>query len=91
MSLFDQINARITENLQNYGHYLTDPHAPEKLLFFGLYFIVLSIPICGAMILMADRFTGAMRRSPRAMRIFDWMFAGLMGTFALRLLLARGN
>ena len=70
---------------------VTDPHAPEKLLFFGLYFIVLSIPICGAMILMADRFTGAMRRSPRAMRIFDWMFAGLMGTFALRLLLARGN
>ena len=70
---------------------VNDPHAPEKLLFFGLYFIVLSIPICGAMILMADRFTGAMRRSPRAMRIFDWMFAGLMGTFALRLLLARGN
>ncbi len=70
---------------------VADPHAPEKLLFFGLYFIVLSIPICGAMILMADRFTGAMRRSPRAMRIFDWMFAGVMGTFALRLLFARGN
>ena len=70
---------------------VSDPHAAEKLMFFGLYFIVLSIPICGAMILMADRFTGAMRRSPRAMRIFDWMFAGLMGTFALRLLLARGN
>jgi hypothetical protein len=30
MSFFDQINARITENLQNYGHYLTDPHAPEE-------------------------------------------------------------
>jgi hypothetical protein len=29
MSLFDQINARITENLQHYGHYLTDPHAAE--------------------------------------------------------------
>ena len=70
---------------------VNDPHAGEKLLFFGLYFIVLSIPICGAMILMADRFTGAMRRSPRAMRIFDWMFAGLMGGFALRLLFARGN
>jgi threonine/homoserine/homoserine lactone efflux protein len=25
------------------------------------------------------------------MRIFDWMFAGLMGGFALRLLFARGN
>ena len=30
MSLFDQINARITENLQHYGHYLTDPHAAEE-------------------------------------------------------------
>lgn len=30
MSLFDQINARITANLQQYGHYLTDPHAPEE-------------------------------------------------------------
>ncbi len=70
---------------------VSDPHASEKLMFFGLYFIVLSILICVPMILMAERFTGAMRRSPRAMRIFDWMFAGLMGTFALRLLLARGN
>jgi threonine/homoserine/homoserine lactone efflux protein len=70
---------------------VNDPHAGQKLMFFGLYFIVLSIPICGAMILTADRFTGAMRRSPRAMRIFDWMFAGLMGGFALRLLFARGN
>jgi len=70
---------------------VNDPYAGQKLLFFGLYFIVLSIPICGAMILMADRFTGAMRRSPRAMRVFDWLFAGLMGGFALRLLFARGN
>jgi hypothetical protein len=30
MSLFDQINARITANLQQYGHYLTDPNAPEE-------------------------------------------------------------
>ena len=30
MSLFDQINARITANLQQYGHYLTDPHASEE-------------------------------------------------------------
>ena len=30
MSLFDKINARISENLQHYGHYLTDPHASEE-------------------------------------------------------------
>jgi threonine/homoserine/homoserine lactone efflux protein len=70
---------------------VSDPHAGGKLLFLGLYFIVFSIPICVAMILMADRFTDVMRRSPRAMRVFDWLFAGLMGTFALRLLFTRGN
>ncbi|KRR03665.1 threonine transporter RhtB [Bradyrhizobium jicamae] len=70
---------------------VSDPHAGSKLMFLGLYSIAFSIPICAAMIMMADRFTDAMRRSPRAMRIFDWLFAGLMGTFALRLLLARGN
>lgn len=70
---------------------VSDPHAGSKLMFLGLYSIAFSIPICTAMIMMADRFTNAMRRSPRAMRIFDWLFAGLMGTFALRLLLARGN
>ena len=30
MSLFDKINDRISENLQQYGHYLTDPHAEEE-------------------------------------------------------------
>src|SRR5918992_1522984 len=70
---------------------VSDPHAGSKLMFLGLCSIALSIPTCAAMIMMADRFTGMMRRSPRAMRVFDWVFAGLMGTFALRLLLARGN
>ena len=30
MSLFDQINARFSENLQHHGHYLTDPHASNE-------------------------------------------------------------
>lgn len=69
----------------------SDPDAVGKLLFLGLFFTLLSIPTCVAMILTAERFTQAMRHSPRAMRIFDWSFAGLMGAFAVRLLFARGN
>ena len=49
---------------------VSDPHAPEKLMFFGLYFIVLSIPICVAMIVMADRFTG--HDAPLAARDADF-------------------
>jgi threonine/homoserine/homoserine lactone efflux protein len=68
-----------------------DPEASQKLLFLGLYFLVLSIPTGAALIFMAERFTTAIRRSPRVMRAIDWTFAGIMGAFAVRLLFARSN
>lgn len=68
-----------------------DPHAAGKLLFLGLYFTALGIPTCAILIFMAEKFTAALHRSPRVMRIIDWSFAGIMGAFAVRLLLARNN
>jgi threonine/homoserine/homoserine lactone efflux protein len=68
-----------------------DPHAGGKLMFLGLYFIALAVPICLVLILAADRFTAAIRRSPRMMRAIDWLFASLMGAFAVRLLFARAD
>ena len=69
----------------------SDPHAGAKLLFLGLYFVALSVPICALLILLAERFAAAIRRSPRATRTIDWLFAGLMGTFAVRLLFWRAD
>jgi threonine/homoserine/homoserine lactone efflux protein len=69
----------------------SDPHAGGKLMFLGLYFIALGIPICIALIMLADRFTAAIRRSPKVMRGIDYLFAGLMGAFAVRLLFARAE
>ena len=69
----------------------SDPHAGGKLMFLGLYFIVLAVPICFALICAADRFTAAIRRSRRVMRAIDWLFATLMGAFAVRLLFARAD
>ena len=69
----------------------SDPQASTKLLFLGLYFLVLGVPSCALMILVAERFTGAIRRSPKVMRVIDWAFASLMGAFALRLLFARAS
>ena len=69
----------------------SDPHAGAKLMFLGLYFIVLAVPICFVLILAAERFTAAIRRSPRLMRAIDYLFAGLMGAFAVRLVFARSN
>jgi len=70
---------------------VSDPHASSKLLFLGLYFTALGVPTCALLILMAERFTAALRRSPRAMKIVDWTFAGVMGAFAIRLLFARSD
>lgn len=69
----------------------SDPHAGAKLMCLGLYFIALGLPACALLILLAERFTAAIRRSPKAMRAIDYLFAGLMGAFAVRLLLARAD
>ena len=68
-----------------------DPEASRKLLFLGLYFIAVAIPTCSLLIVAAGRFTRAIRRSPRVMRVIDCLFASLMAAFALRLLFARTN
>ena len=69
----------------------SDPHAGAKLMFLGLYFIALAVPICFVLIFAAERFTNAIRRSPRVMRAIDYLFASLMGAFAVRLLFARAD
>jgi threonine/homoserine/homoserine lactone efflux protein len=43
------------------------------------------------LVLAAERFTAAIRRSPKVMRAIDYLFAGLMGAFAVRLLSARAD
>jgi len=68
-----------------------DPHAPGKLLFLGLSFIPLSLPLTVPMVLAADRFAGLMRKSPRVMRIVDYLFAGVFSAFALKILSAHSR
>ena len=66
-----------------------DPFASGKLLFLGLYFILLSLPIVIFLVLFADRIAIRLRRSRRAIRALDYAFAGIMSAFAARLLLTR--
>ena len=64
-----------------------DPDAAGKLVFLGLYLVVLSVPFCVAMVLMAEGFSKGLRRSPRLMRAIDWLFAGVIGGFAVKILM----
>jgi len=68
-----------------------DPHAAQKLAFLGIYFIALAMPSMGLMILAADRFAAALKRSRRVARAIDWLFAGVFGAFAVRILFTRAQ
>ncbi|WP_187968637.1 LysE family translocator [Aquibium microcysteis] len=68
-----------------------DPHAAGKLLFLGLSFIPLSLPVTIPMVLAADGFAGLLSRSPRVTRVIDWLFAGVFSAFALKILTAQAR
>ncbi len=68
-----------------------DPHAPGKLFFLGMFFIVFSIPITAPMIIAADKFAGLLKKSPRVTRIIDYLFAGVFSAFALKILTAQAR
>lgn len=66
-----------------------DASASTKLLFLGLWFLMIGMPVSAFIILMADRFTALMQSAPRLMRGFDYGFAALMTAFAARLIMTR--
>ncbi|MDZ7823891.1 MAG: LysE family translocator [Ahrensia sp.] len=63
-----------------------DPLAPGKLVFLGLFFLVVAIPIILPMIFMANRFSAFLLKSPKVMRGLDWALAGVFGAFAVKIL-----
>jgi threonine/homoserine/homoserine lactone efflux protein len=68
-----------------------DAAAAQKFFFFGLAFIAIGAIVNAAIIAVAARFVAAAKANPRAIRWFDYGFAGLMGAFAARLVLAGGR
>ena len=62
-----------------------DPDAAGKLLFLGFVFVLVNVPVCVGLILFADRIAMLLKRSPKATRLVDWLFAGVLGAFAVKL------
>ncbi len=67
----------------------TDPHAAKKMLLLGLIFAAVTIPVCTPLIFFANRLAGLLKRSPRATRFVDWLFASVLGAFAVKLVLTQ--
>jgi threonine/homoserine/homoserine lactone efflux protein len=69
----------------------SDPHAPGKLFFLGMLFIVLSLPVTIPIVIVADKFAGLLKANPRVTRIVDYLFAGVFSAFALKILSAQAK
>jgi len=68
-----------------------DPDASAKMLFLGLYFIVLNAPLSFLLILGAERVIAWLKRRPRFLRGIDLTFAGVFGFFAFKILTAQAR
>jgi threonine/homoserine/homoserine lactone efflux protein len=68
-----------------------DPHAAKKLLFLGLFFTVINIPVCGALVLSADGIARLLGRSAKITRFIDYLFAGVLGAFAVKLIFTQSR
>ncbi|WP_332689085.1 LysE family translocator [Devosia sp.] len=68
-----------------------DPAASGKLLFLGVEFILVSIPIVVATVLFAEWLTTTLRDSKWVSKALNWSFATVFMAFAATILLAEGR
>ncbi|WP_313197658.1 LysE family translocator [Rhizobium sp.] len=62
-----------------------DPHVTGKLIFFGLYFILIGMPINVIVVLAADRLSAWLQANPKVLRGIDYTFAGVFSIFAAKI------
>lgn len=68
-----------------------DPHVAAKLVFLGVYFVVINIPLSVVMILGAERLVNWLKDRPRVLRGIDFSFAGVFAFFALKIAMTQGR
>lgn len=68
-----------------------DPHVTGKLLFLGLYFVVINLPLAFMMILGAERLVTWLKARPKVLRGIDFSFAGVFAFFAVKVALTQGR
>lgn len=68
-----------------------DPHVTGKLLFLGIWSIVLSLPIGVGIILGADVMSGWLQANKKVLRAIDYTFAGVFSIFAAKILLTQAK
>lgn len=68
---------------------VADPDAGAKLVFLGLFYIAVSVPLGALMVLGAERLVSSLKAQPRLLRAIDYVFGGLFAAFALKILMTQ--
>ena len=68
-----------------------DLHVRAKLIFLGVYFVAINIPLSILMIWGAERMVTWLRDRPKVLRGIDFSFAGVFAFFALKIALTQGK
>lgn len=69
----------------------TDPHVTGKLVFLGIYCVLLNLPLAIIMIMGAEKLVVWLRHRPRVLRGIDFSFAGVFAFFAAKVALTEGR
>jgi threonine/homoserine/homoserine lactone efflux protein len=69
----------------------TDPHVTGKLVFFGIFFIVIGMPVNLIVVLAADRLANWLQSNPKVLRGLDYTFAGVFSVFAAKIFMTQSR
>jgi len=68
-----------------------DPSASAKLIFLGIEFVIVSIPVVVATVLFAEWLTRTLKEKAWVGKALNWSFAAMFMTFAATILFAEGR
>lgn len=67
----------------------TDPDVTQKLIFLGVFFILVGSPVNVIVILLADKLAAWLQANPKVLRGIDYTFAGVFSVFAFKIFMTQ--
>lgn len=68
-----------------------DPHVTGKLIFLGLWSIVMALPLGIGIVLGADFLSGWLQSNRKVLRGIDYTFSGVFSIFAIKILMTQAK
>lgn len=68
-----------------------DPHVTGKLIFLGLYFILVALPFGITFILAANKLSGWLMKNKGVLRAIDYTFGSIFSLFAVKILMTQAR